>query len=350
MHINRLEPKWVDLFERIFTAVCALKAGEVVAILSESQSRRVLVEIAEMAAARLGARIYHVVVPTPSVSTPIPPRSTGSSQAIGGLKQVIDALAGADLVLDCTIEGLLHSPERPKILERGARIFFISNEHPEVFERCLPVPGLREKCDLAGEMITAAKCMRVTSAAGTNLVVDLSNTVGRGSAGYADKPGSMGYWPAGLVVCFPPAHTSNGTVVLAPGDANLTFKRYIEAPVELVIKDDFVVDIRGNNLDSALLRSHFASWNERDAYAVSHVGWGMNPAARWDTMIMYDRGDFNGTELRAFAGNFLFSTGANPSSGRYSACHFDIPMGNCTVELDDQVVVRDGVLQGELVI
>ena len=33
-------------------------------------------------------------------------------------------------------------------------------------------------------------------------------------------------------------------------------------------------------------------------------------------MAMYDRGDFNGTELRAFAGNFLYSTGANESAGR----------------------------------
>jgi 2,5-dihydroxypyridine 5,6-dioxygenase len=74
----------------------------------------------------------------------------------------------------------------------------------------------------------------------------------------------------------------------------------------------------------------------------------MNPRARWDAMTMYDRGDHNGTEQRAFAGNFLFSTGANEHAGRYTLGHFDLPMRNCTISLDNAIVVKDGVLQGEL--
>jgi 2,5-dihydroxypyridine 5,6-dioxygenase len=63
---------------------------------------------------------------------------------------------------------------------------------------------------------------------------------------------------------------------------------------------------------------------------------------------MYDKRDFNGTELRAFAGNFLYSTGANETAGRHTLGHFDLPMRNCTVSLDNQAVVKDGKLQGEL--
>ena len=50
--------------------------------------------------------------------------------------------------------------------------------------------------------------------------------------------------------------------------------------------------------------------------------------------------DFNGTELRAFAGNFLYSTGANENAGRFTAGHFDLPMRNHTVMLDGDVVGR----------
>ena len=60
---------------------------------------------------------------------------------------------------------------------------------------------------------------------------------------------------------------------------------------------------------------------------------------------MYDQRDTNGTELRAVAGNFLFSTGANEFAGRYTAGHFDIPVMRTTIAVDDTVVVRDGVLQ-----
>ena len=60
---------------------------------------------------------------------------------------------------------------------------------------------------------------------------------------------------------------------------------------------------------------------------------------------MYDQRDTNGTELRAVAGNFLFSTGANEFAGRYTAGHFDMPVMRTTIAVDDTVVVQDGVLQ-----
>ena len=78
---------------------------------------------------------------------------------------------------------------------------------------------------------------------------------------------------------------------------------------------------------------------------MSHVGFGMNPDARYEALAMYDLSDTNGTELRAVAGNFLFSTGANEFAGRYTAGHFDLPMFGTTIELDGVAVVRDGVLQ-----
>ena len=101
-------------------------------------------------------------------------------------------------------------------------------------------------------------------------------------------------------------------------------------------------------MDAALTQSYYEAWNDREAYATSHVGWGMNTVARWDAMTMYDRTQINGTELRAFAGNFLYSTGANETAGRFTACHFDFPMRKCTVELDGKVVVDQGQLCDEL--
>ena len=92
------------------------------------------------------------------------------------------------------------------------------------------------------------------------------------------------------------------------------------------------------------MRRYFAAWGDRAAYATSHVGWGLNPAARYEALACYDKGDTNGTELRAYAGNFLYSTGANEFAGRHTLGHFDLPVRGCTISLDGEVVVRDGVL------
>ncbi len=75
-----------------------------------------------------------------------------------------------------------------------------------------------------------------------------------------------------------------------------------------------------------MMRAYLAAWGDREAYAVSHVGFGMNPGARYEALSMYDQRDTNGTEIRAVSGNFLFSTGANEFAGRYTAGHFDLPM------------------------
>ncbi len=347
MLIERIEGKWIDDFVEVF-GLCCVKPGEVAAILSESQSRPVLAELAELALTQMGAKVFHVRLVTPRLKEAVPVRSTGTSLAIEGLEPVIQALSSSQFIVDCTVEGLLHSVERAALVAKGARIMMISNEHPEILERVKPSLLVQEKAQAGGRMITEAKLMRVTSAAGTDLTVNLNGVQGRGSAGIADQPGSFGYWPAGMCICYPSNGSVNGKLVLDRGDVNLTFKRYLESPVTLRIEDDFVTAIEGEGLDAELMRSYYESWQDRNAYAISHVGWGMAPAARWDSLAMYDKRDTNGTELRAFAGNFLISTGANPAAGRFSACHFDFPMRNCTVSLDGQVVVREGVLQGGL--
>ena len=339
----RAEAKWVDSFVDVFR-LCGVQPGEACAILSETQSRPVLLQLAELALARLGARWFHVTVPTPRVSAPVPVRSTGASDAIGRLQPVVNALASSGFVVDLTVEGLQHAVELPEILKGGARVLVVSNEHPEILERTIPKAEDEATVRDAMRRLRAAKHLHVSSAAGTNLTVNLQGARVGGVWGFTAKPGTLTHWPAGLVLAFPAAGSVNGTLVLAPGDVNLTFKRYLADAVTLTIEDDHVVEIAGAHVDADLMRGYFAAWGDRAAYAVSHVGWGLNRGARWDAMAFYDKADFNGTELRAFAGNFLYSTGANEVAGRYTLGHFDLPMRGCTVMLDGDAVVRDGAL------
>jgi 2,5-dihydroxypyridine 5,6-dioxygenase len=347
MLVERIEGKWIETFVRALK-LCAVKPGDTIAILSETQSRSTNVRLAELALIQIGARPFHVVLPSPPLSAPVPVRSSGASVVIGGLQPVIDALAKSDMVVDCTVEGNLHAPELAEILSKGARLFMISNEHPETLERLLPSPDLEGKVKLAIGRLKGSSSMRVTSRAGTDLSVDLREARVGGVWGWVDRPGKVAHWPGGLCLAYPRSRAVNGKLVLDRGDINLTFKRYMEQPVTLVIEDDYVTEVIGENVDADLTRAYFEAWQDREAYAVSHVGWGMNPKARWESLVCYDKRDTNGVEQRAFAGNFLFSTGANETAGRFTEGHFDWPMRNCTVELDGQCVVKDGVLQGEL--
>jgi 2,5-dihydroxypyridine 5,6-dioxygenase len=344
MLADRVEGKWIDAFGEVFLR-CGVKNGDTAAILSETQSRALNVQLCELALLRLGARPFHIVVPTPPNRHPVPVRSTGASEAIGRLQPVVLALGGSGFVVDCTLEGLMHAPETPEILRAGARILVISNEHPEALERMRPDSALETGVRSATKMLRGAKRMLVTSATGTDLAIDLEGATSVGVWGWTDRPGTLAHWPGGLVVSFPKSGTVQGLLVLDRGDVNLTFKRYIESPIKLTLEDDYVTRIEGHGADAEMMRSYLAAWSEREAYAVSHVGFGMNPKARYEALAMYDRRDTNGTEIRAVAGNFLFSTGANEFAGRYTAGHFDIPVMKTTIRVDNTIVVRDGVLQ-----
>jgi 2,5-dihydroxypyridine 5,6-dioxygenase len=339
--------QWVKRYAEQFEA-CRLQPGETAVLLSEAASSARIVDTARLALEMMGAAVAEVRMPTPPNPGPVPIRSTGASQALAGHRAAIAACAAADFVVDCTAEGLLHARELGEILAGGPRILMISAEHPENVERWPHDPSIEAKVNRGLAMLEAAEVMTITSAAGTDLRVELAGAFRAGSFGWCTEPGTIAHWPGGLVLAFPAPDTVNGTVVLAPGDINLTFKQYIREPITLRVEHDYVVDISGEGHDAELMASYLASFGEDDAYAISHLGWGMNPGARWEALAMWDKSAINGTELRAFAGNVVFSTGANEVAGRFTRGHFDLPMRNCTVALDGEIVVEAGVLHSDL--
>ena len=79
--------------------------------------------------------------------------------------------------------------------------------------------------------------------------------------------------------------------------------------------------------------------------AVSHLGFGLHPHAHWDQNLLHgNEPDRLDSSARVFAGNFLFSTGPNNDMGgkRDTKGHIDTPMCDCTVLLDNELVLERG--------
>ena len=344
---ERIEGKWLAAFRRVFK-LNGIGKGTTVALISETQSRPVLVHLAELALFDLGADFCMLSMPTPPQTAPVPIKSTGTSLAIQGNRAAIEAMKVCEVIVDCTVEGMIHAPEWPEIEDAGARLLVVTNEHPEILERTEPTADLGPKVQRGIEMLQGASQMRVTSAAGTDLTIDLTDAPCGGTPGFGTTPGAVAHWPGGLCLAFPGPKTVNGRIVMDVGDMNLTFKSYLTSRVDFTVEDDFVTAIKGDGLDAIQMRDYMEAWDDRDAYGMSHVGWGMNPAAKWISGALYDKRDMQAVEFRAFAGNFLWSTGANQYAGRFTEGHFDLPMRNCTIQLDGVEVVKEGQLQGDL--
>lgn len=327
--------------------LCGVRKSEVCAVLSDAGTRDDLRTASMEALLRLDAHAFQVVLPE-VVGEPTGSGRQSEQVGQGQLHRIAPALTAlqqSGFIIDLTTSfgGLIHDPARDALLEKGARILHIA-EHPDILCRMLPDEDLRQRVEEAVGKLRAASIMRVTSEAGTDLTINLRGAVVNGLYGFTDEPGRLDVFPAGFVAAYPARDSVNGKLVLNTADIDLNFMRLIDGPVELTIENDYITRIEGDSTHAHLMRDYMASWGEKDAYATSHVGWGLNKKARWTGFAFFSPHETEGMEARAFAGNFLFSSGANRFAGRYSHCHFDLPMRNCSVYLDDVPVVVDGNL------
>jgi 2,5-dihydroxypyridine 5,6-dioxygenase len=298
------------------------------------------VEAAFAASDELGADIYEMRVNS------IPAWSKAGVPTIGKCKGTLEALCAADLVL------IYHVPLWTKWLkaarEAGTRVLFVGDA-PDDLERLMSPKGLREAVIHAEQRYKQTKQVRVTSDAGTDLTYRVGEYPVMSQYGYAEAPGRYDRWGGGLIHTFPTEGSANGTVVFQPGDiVILPYCRYVADAVRMEVRDGFVSKIEGG-LDAKLMRDWLndnkVSEDDRDPFAVSHLGWGMNPQALWYGIALNgDDPERHRGAARTFAGNFLFSTGPNTQGGgkRNTRGHYDVPMRDCTVALDGQVIIEGG--------
>ncbi len=329
------------LFEKEFQ-LCNVQKGETVALLSDLSSRRVYVEAAFAAASALEADIYELCV------NAIPSWTRVGVETIGACKGTLEALGAADMLVCLHIP--LFTNWMKEVRAAGTRVLMIIDA-PDDLEQLMSPPGLRDAVIHAARRLEATRTVHVTSKAGTDFTYECGEYPTMMQYGFADEPGRFDHWGAGHVHTFPNEGSARGTVVIQPGDmVVLPYNRYVQDPIRLEIEDGCIHTISGGfdaRLMSHWLEDNKASPDDRDGHFVSHLGWGLNPQARWDSLALHgDDPDRTYAAARAFPGNFLFSTGPNSEGGgtRTTKGHYDVPMGDCTVTLDNEVVIRDGQL------
>jgi len=340
---NKIQEHWKETFS-LLIELCKIKPNEKVVVLTETLSRQVNITLVELVLKDHSLKYKKIEIATKPYSVDPIIRSTGASNILDFEDENLKILKETDIIIDLSKEGLMHSKQTKEILSSGTRIMCISDEHPDILARLKPDVSLKEIVKEAVSQCRKASVMKVKSEVGTNLEVNLKYTNTVGVWGWTDRPGTLAHWPGGLVVSFPNKSSVNGKIVFQPGDINLTFKKYFESEVIFNIENDFVTSISGTGSDVKLMKNYLKDFGDKNAYATSHVGWGLNKKARYEALTMYDKSDLNGTELRALSGCFLYSIGANEFANRFTDGHFDLPMMECTILLDDKVVVDKGLV------
>lgn len=329
------------LFRQQFQ-LCRVGPGQTVAIVSDLGTRRDYIQAAFAAAEEMGFDIYEMCV------NAIPGWTKVGVPTIGQCKGTLEALMACDMVLIFHVP--LFSKWLKQVMNNGVRVQMIIDAPDDLLHLQSP-PGLKEAVQHAHALYAKTKEVRVTSAAGTDLTYRCGEYPVMSQYGMADEPGRFDHWGVGLLHTFPNEGSAHGRVVIQPGDiVILPYCRYVADPIALEVREGHITSIQGG-VDATLMREWLqegqTSAEDRDPFAVSHLGWGLNPQCRWDAIALYgDAPERSRAAARSFPGNFLFSTGPNTQGGgkRTTRGHYDVPMRSCTIALDGHVVVRDGKL------
>lgn len=331
----------IEAWKQVLT-LCRLESGQTVTILTSAATHAQTLSAALVATQSMAAIVNRLDLPPINGEKALSRDSLAylGTTPLTGNRAAIAALKESDLVLD--LMTLLFSPEQLDILKTGTRIL-LAVEPPEVLARLVPTLADRERALAAKARIGRAREMHIVSAAGTDFYCPLGQFEAIAEYGFVDEPGRWDHWPSSFVLTFPDEGCAHGRIVIDRGDILLPQKCYVQERIELSVENGFATHIEGG-VDAALLSDYMVAFNDPEAYAISHIGWGLQPRARWSTLGLYDREATIGMDARAYEGNFLFSLGPNNEAGgmRTTACHIDIPLRHCSVFLDGEAVVRDG--------
>ena len=333
--------KLTGLFRKQFE-LCRVKPGETIAIVSDLGTREEYIHAAFAAADELGADIYEMRV------NMIPGWTKVGVPTIGKCKGTLEALMACDMVLIFHVP--LFAAWLKKVMNNKVRVQMVI-DGPDDLEQLQSPPGLKEAVLHAHQLYEKTRQVRVTSKAGTDLTYTRGEYPVMSQYGMADEPGRFDHWGVGHLHTFPDEGSAQGRVVIQPGDIIiLPYCRYVQDTIDLQIRDGHIVSIEGGldaKLMSEWLKDGMDSPDDRDPFAVSHLGWGLNPQARWDSLALNGESpERSRAAARCFPGNFLFSTGPNSQGGgkRITRGHYDVPMRDCSIFLDGKEVVSEGRL------
>jgi len=333
--------KLAALFKKQFE-LCRIAPGNTIAIVSDLGTRTEYIEAAFAAADMLGANIYEMKV------NAIPGWTNVGTPTIGTCKGTLEALMVSDMVLIFHVP--LFAAWLKQVMNNGVRVQMIIDAPDDLYMLQAPA-GLKEAVMHSHRIYEKTRSVHVTSAAGTDLRYECGEYPVMSQYGFADEPGRFDHWGVGLVHTFPNEGSARGTVVIQPGDVIiLPYCRYVQDEIIVKVDKGHITSIEGG-LDALLMREWLAdgkeSTSDQDPYAISHLGWGLNPQCRWDSIALYgDSPERSRAASRCFPGNFLFSTGPNTQGGgkRKTRGHYDVPMRDCTIELDGNRIVEAGKL------
>ncbi|MHB1418824.1 MAG: aminopeptidase [Bacillota bacterium] len=247
---------------------------------------------------------------------------------------VAAAMKEADVIMIPTYRSLTHTRARKEANLSGARIASMPTVTAEMLARTLSgdYAVMAHWCTRYAEALTQGKLATITTAAGTKLSMSLEGRKAIADTGRYLKPGQFGNLPAGEAFIAPVENSAEGIMVV---DGSMAGIGLVNEPVVITVKEGRTVDIRGGKAAQAL--RDILGKHSPLAMMVAELGLGLNPQAKITGLVIEDE-KVLGTVHVALGDNSTFGGTVEVDS------HLDGVMLQPTLDIDGQIIIRDGRL------
>ena len=299
-----------------------VKKGENVLVITDEPLRKIGISLWMAAKEIAGEAMLLEITPRSSNGEEPPP-------------SVAEFMKRFDVILIPTSRSMTHTKARRDACQAGARVATLPGINEDSMKRTLSADynKIAQRSQKLMKALSGKKEARVKTNAGTDITLSLEGRTWNTDTGLYHQPGSYGNLPAGEVFIAPLEGTANGTIVV---DGAMAGVGVVKKPIKLVVRDGYATEITGDNSAKNLEKS--IEKFGKPARNIAELGIGTNDKAKIIGMVLEDE---------KVMGTVHMAIGDNKSMGGEVSVqsHLDGILLKPTLEIDGEVIMKDGVLK-----
>lgn len=298
-----------------------VKKNEKVLIISDENKREIGISLYENSQ-RLGFETYYLEMKSLEYNGQEPS------------KYVTEAMKLADVILCPTTKSLTHTKARREVSALGKRISTFPGITKEVMIRGLNADynKIAKLSIKLAKMMDKTKIIRITTALGTDIYLNVEGRKSIASKGLCHKKGEAGNLPSGETFAAPVEGTSHGVFV---ADGSFAGVGKLKEPIKITVENGYATQISGGN-DAKKLIDMLSKFGKKGRN-IAEIGIGTNHKAKISGVLLEDE---------KVLGTVHIALGNNISMGGKIdvPIHVDGVILKPTVYFDNKVIMKNGKL------
>ena len=323
MEVEFLELKGVNALLK----TCAqVKKDETILIVTDTNKYEIAKALADVAISS-GFDVSVVVMKPRKAHAEDPPRP------------IISAMRNSDVIFSPTTFSLFHSSARIDAVKNGARFINMADYSMDMLKEgalTADFMALKELVFKVSDVLTKGSTARVTTALGTDIMMDIRGRDASPQTGMSIKPGDISS-PPNIEACVAPIEGTAEGRILVDGSIPQPEIGLMDEPIELIVRKGFVKEIIGKGSKVEQFRKVMkGSTGNPNNYNIGELGIGLNPKASFSGKMLEDEGVY---------GSVHFGLGDNhsfPGGHTIAEVHIDAIVKKPTIFVDDVLLLKDG--------